>query len=110
MRPVRRFHQALGGLGADDGLGGKRVVIGRAGDAGDVVGMKVGEHDHARLVERLLQLGEGLGEIRLALVGRGEGIVRFLVEPGIDHHRAVRIDHLEGGARHGDGRVVTAFE
>jgi hypothetical protein len=56
-----------------------------------------------------LELGEWLGEIRLGFV-RAEGVVRRLVQTGIDHHRAVRIDDLEGGARHRHRGIVTAFD
>src|SRR5712664_2384653 len=62
-----------------------------------------------RACERALELGELLGEIRFGLV-RAEGVVRRLVQSRIDHHRAVRIDDLEGRARHRHRCVVAALD
>ena len=85
----------------------ERREVRRRHHAADVVGMVMRQHDQPRGVERALELDELLREVGLRLV-RAEAVVRRLVEPGIEHHGAVGIDHLERGARHGDRRIVAA--
>ena len=79
----------------------------RSNDAADMIGMEMRQHDHARGVERALELGEGRRIIGLTLPER---LVCRLVHTGIDHDRTIRIDRLIGGARHGDGRFVAALD
>ena len=103
VRTMWRVHHAIAERPCDHGLGRKRGEIRRAQDAGHVVGVVMGEHDQAGIVERALQLRKFLREIRLRAAERFMGLT---VEAGIDHHRAVRVHHLERRARHRDRRFV----
>ncbi len=106
---MRRIHHAIRDVHGDDRFPRKLGKICRAQHPCHMVGMVMGEHDEPCLCERALELGELLDEIRLGLV-RAEGIVGRLVQAGIDHHRAIGINDLEGRARHRYRRVVTALD
>src|SRR5215207_8011611 len=107
MGAVRLVHQEIEGVGSGEGLARERSKVGGAQHSRHMVRVIMRKDDQAGPIERPHQPGESIGIKRLALP---EGVVSLAIHAGVEHNRAVLVDHLKSRPGHGDGPVVAALD